>query len=602
MNPHPNFTMGRPPAPPPSADRTNIADRLEAMSRRLPHKRAVVQPLARDRYGRMAYAHLTFEQLQRESDCLARGLEGVGIRQGIRTVLMVQPGIEFFVLVFAMFKTGAVPVVVDPGMGLARMLRCLQSTRPQAFIGLPLAHVLRILFPTYFKSVKTAVTVGQRWFWSGPTLQRLFVRPWTPYPSVDTRCDDMAAILFTTGSTGPAKGAVYTHGNFDSQIRQIQDHFQIGDDEIDLPTFPLFALFDPALGMTAVIPDMDPRKPASVNPHHIIEPIVDQGVTNMFASPALLKRVGEFGAAQHIKLPSLRRVVSAGAPVSPAAIDAFNALLDEQAEIHTPYGATEAVPLVSIGSREILSETRSLSDQGYGLCVGRPLPHTLLDIIRISDDPIPAWEDQLRLPDGDIGEIVAQGGLVTRHYFQDPKADALAKIQDGNTFWHRMGDVGWRDRKGRIWFCGRKSHRVTTAGGEMFTIPVEAIFNSHPAVARSALVGLGRRPNQVPVICIEVQPSHRRAPRGKLAAELLALAAAQPLTQSIAEVLFHRNFPVDIRHNAKIFREKLAVWAATARRRQRYRRMGEGVHPSSAGHRPSEVKENSSRPDREVRP
>lgn len=602
MNPHPNFTMGRPPAPPPDADRTNIADRLEEMARRLPHKRAVVQPVVRDRHGRMAYAHLTFEQLQRESDCLARGLESLGIRQGIRTVLMVKPGIEFFVLVFAMFKTGAVPVVVDPGMGLARMVRCLQSTRPQAFIGLPLAHVLRILLPKFFRSVKTAVTVGHPWFWSGPSLRHLFVRPWTPYPSAATKRDDMAAILFTTGSTGPAKGAVYTHGNFDGQIRQIQDHFQIGDDEIDLPTFPLFALFDPALGMTAVIPDMDPRKPAGVNPHRIIEPIVDQGVTNMFASPALLKRVGAFGAAQHIQLPSLRRVVSAGAPVSPAAIEQFGALLDGPAEVHTPYGATEAVPVVSMGSREILAETRPLSDQGYGLCVGRPLPHTRVDIIRISDEAIAVWEDRWRLADGEIGEIVVQGDLVTRRYFHDPKADALAKIQDGDAFWHRMGDVGWRDRKGRIWFCGRKSQRVTTTAGEIFTIPVETIFNAHPAVARSALVGLGQRPNQIPVICIELHPAHRRASRGKLARELLALADSQPLTRPIAEVLFRRDFPVDIRHNAKIFREELAVWAAAATRRQRYRRSGTGAVSPAAAPELLADPTTAGPPDREARP
>jgi len=555
-----DFTMGAQ-----NADTTqpvvNIAHRLKASARRMPYKRAVVSPAGRDRSGRVAYAHLTFEQLERESDCLAAGLVGIGIQRGTKTVLMVKPGIDFFVLIFAMFKCGAVPVVVDPGMGIGRMLQCLGSTAPEAFIGLPLAHLLRVCFPRYFRSVLINVTVGPRIFGGRASLDNLYARPWHPFSMAPTTKDETAAILFTTGSTGPAKGVVYTHGNFDAQIRQIQDHFTIADDEVDLPTFPLFALFDPALGMTAVIPDMDPRKPAFVDPEKIIEPILNHGVTNMFASPALLNRVGAFGRKRHVKLPSLRRVVSAGAPVAPANIEQFSVMLPEASEVHTPYGATEAVPVVSLGSKEILSETRALSEQGYGMCVGRPLPHTEVGIIAISDEPIPRWSEDLLVKDGDIGEIVVRGALVTRHYFQDAKNDALAKIPDSDRFWHRMGDLGWRDRKNRIWFCGRKNQRVTTPKGDMFTIPCEAIFNNHEGVLRSALVGVGAHGRQWPVICIERSPAGRRMKPRQLKEELLALGGTSPLTRAIRHVLFHPRFPVDIRHNSKIFREQLAIWA-----------------------------------------
>ncbi len=550
-----------------NAVRVNIAHRLRHTAARMPYKRAVVCAAGRGRRGRRSYSHLTFEQLDRESDNLARGLDQAGIRRGTKTVLMVKPGIDFFVLIFALFKVGAVPVVVDPGMGIRRMLRCLESTTPEAFIGIPLAHVVRVFFPRYFRSVRVAVTVGRRLFWGGATLASLGRGPWQPYALAPTQRDETAAILFTTGSTGPAKGVVYTHGNFDAQIQQIQDHFAIGADEIDLPTFPLFALFDPALGMTAVIPDMDPRKPAQVDPNEIIGPIVHHGVTNMFASPALLNRVGRFGRRPNVHLPSLRRVVSAGAPVSPANIDQFAGLLSETAEVHTPYGATEAVPIVSIGSREILSETRALSEQGYGMCVGRPLAHTRIRIIRISDEAITDWDDDLLVTPGEIGEIVVQGHLVTRHYYDNPRADALAKIVAADGFWHRMGDLGWQDSKGRLWFCGRKNHRVVTPAGEMYTIPCEAIFNNHSRVFRSALVGVGNPPHQEPVICIERHPGDDAGRDADLEAELLALAAENQLTATIQKVLFHPAFPVDIRHNAKIFREKLAIWAAARLRR-----------------------------------
>jgi acyl-CoA synthetase (AMP-forming)/AMP-acid ligase II len=556
-----DFTMG-PQASAEDLPVVNIAYRLKASARRMPYKRAVVCPAGRDRAGRVTYAHLTFEQLDRESDSLAAGLVSIGIQRGTKTVLMVKPGIAFFVLIFAMFKCGAVPVVVDPGMGLGRMLRCLASTRPEAFIGLPLAHLVRVGFPRYFRSVLVNVTVGPRLLWGGASLAKLYVRPWRAFDMASTGPDETAAILFTTGSTGPAKGVVYTHGNFDAQIRQIQGHFAIGEDEIDLPTFPLFALFDPALGMTAVIPDMDPRKPALVDPQKIIEPILNQGVTNMFASPALLNRVGAFGLQHRVKLPSLRRVVSAGAPVSPANIEQFAAMLTDESEIHTPYGATEAVPVVSLGSHEILGETRSLSEQGYGMCVGRPLQETEVRIIRISDDPIPHWSDDLPVKDGEIGEIVVRGALVTRRYYRDENANARAKIADGSSFWHRMGDLGWRDSKNRIWFCGRKSHRVTTPAGDLFTIPCEAIFNKHPGVLRSALVGVGAPGCQRPVICIERDKSGPPIKPRQLTNELRELAATSPLTRSIRHFLVHPGFPVDIRHNSKIFRERLAAWAA----------------------------------------
>jgi acyl-CoA synthetase (AMP-forming)/AMP-acid ligase II len=542
-------------------DIINVAIYLKRMARIDPFRRAVVYPVTRDRAGRVAYSHMTFIQLDRESDAIAHGLEAAGIVRGTRTILMVRPGPEFFTVTFALFKVGAVPVVVDPGMGIARMLQCLKESDPEAFIGIPRAHILRILYPKYFRTVRVWIAAGSRYFWSGSTIDGIRRSPWAPFPIAETSKDETAAILFTTGSTGPAKGAVYTHGIFDAQLQQIQSHFKIGADEIDLPTFPLFALFDPALGMTAVIPDMDPTRPAMVDPEKIIEAVLDHGVTNMFASPALLDRVGGYGKERGVKLPSLKRVVSAGAPVAPSIIDTFSAMLVKDCEIHTPYGATEAMPVASIGSEEILSSTRHLTEQGFGNCIGRALQGIDVRIIKISDNPIEHWSDALTVPDGDIGEITVSGDLVTQRYYNRPEADSLSKIEENGRRVHRMGDLGWKDNKGRIWFCGRKSHRVTAEKEVLFTIPCEAIFNSHPEVRRSALVGVGPPGSQKPVICIETKKKKNSSGRKQLKWELLALAEANAHTKSIETILFHDSFPVDIRHNAKIFREKLAVWA-----------------------------------------
>lgn len=542
-------------------DFVNVSSYLTQMAKTKPRRHAVVYPAGRDKNGSVVYTHLTYLQLDQESDRLAHGLQKSGISRGTRIILMVRPSLEFFALIFAILKIGAVYIVVDPRMGLKRMVSCFKETRPGAFIGISQAHLIRILYRNYFPTIKVRITFGRRWFWGGATLKQIQRLPRKPYAVAKTERDDMAAILFTSGSTGPAKGAVYTHGNFDAQLQQIKSHLNMSPDEIDLSTFPLFALFYPALGITAVIPDMDPTRPAHVNPARIIEAIENQNVTNMFASPALLNRVGQYGKQKEIKLPTLKRVIAAGAPVSADIIEQFSLMLAEDAEIHTPYGATEAVPIISIKSNEILTETRYLSEKGHGICIGRPINNIDIRIIKISDRPIPKWSGGLEVSQGEVGEIIVKGALVSRQYFENPQMNKLSKIEDAKEFWHRMGDLGRIDKKGRIWYYGRKGHRVITGKEILFTIPCEAIFNNHPRVFRSALVGVGDSQQQKPVICIELNQADDGKNEKRLQDELLDIASSNRITRTIETVLIHKSFPVDTRHNSKIFREKLAVWA-----------------------------------------
>ena len=534
----------------------NIAEQLSLMAERYPDKRAVVHAV-----GKSPYKYITFRELARQSDSYAHGLQRIGLRRGARTIVMVQPSLALFALTFALFKVGAVPVLIDPGMGRKNLVTCLASVEAEAFIGIPLAHVMRILFRSAFRSVKTVVTVGRRWFWGWHTLADL-VADEEPYEIVSTRADETAAILFTSGSTGPAKGVVYTHGIFDAQVKYLHSQFGYGPDEIDLASFPLFALFDAALGMTAVIPDMDASKPGSADPHKIIDAIESERCTHMFGSPALLNRVARFGEAQGIKLPTLRRVITAGAPVQPALLERLHKLLPNDGEVFTPYGATESLPVASIGSREILRETKDITAGGGGTCVGRPVSGMNVRVIEIGDEPIETWGDVHELPAGEIGEITVAGPVVTHEYFRQVDATRLAKIRDGETIVHRMGDVGYRDERGRLWFCGRKAHRVVAETETLFTVPCEAIFNQHPSVFRTALVGIGQRGRQTPVICVELESDAGNPDKAQIERELRRLGAANRLTARIDKFLFHDSFPVDVRHNAKIFREKLTTWAA----------------------------------------
>jgi acyl-CoA synthetase (AMP-forming)/AMP-acid ligase II len=315
--------------------------------------------------------------------------------------------------------------------------------------------------------------------------------------------------------------------------------------------------------MTAVIPKMNFTRPGLVNPRNIIGAIETYKVTSMFGSPALIDRISRFGAKRGIRLPSLKRVISAGAPVQAEVLERFSRMLNPGVEVFTPYGATEALPVCSIGSTEILGETRRITSSGGGVCIGRPAPGVRLEIIEISDGPIPVWDDSLRVPLQKIGEIAVQGEQVTQSYYNRPDADRLAKIADptGNGFLHRMGDLGGKDEHGRIWFCGRKSHRVVTPSETLFTIPCEAVFNTHPHVFRTALVGVSGPDGQLPVLCVELEKGIR-VDREKIRRELLEIGASHIHTHGITTILFHPGFPVDIRHNAKIFREKLSRWAA----------------------------------------
>lgn len=543
----------------------NIASHLPAMAERQPDALAVACPTGRDGRGETVYAEYSFRQLNGASDTLARGLEAIGIRRGTRTVLMVNPSPEFFSLTFAIFKVGAVPVLVDPGMGVENLKQCLKEAEPEAFIGIPKAHAARKLLGWAKDTIRINVTVGRRLLWGGHTLDQVRRRGGSgdAYEMAAASADETAAILFTSGSTGAPKGAVYTHGNFAAQVEALKKLYDIQPGEIDLPTFPLFALFDPALGMSAIIPEMDATRPALVEPRNIIEPIQRFRVTNMFGSPALIRRVGFSEEAKDVKLPSLKRVISAGAPVPSVVLEKFAQMLQSGTQIHTPYGATESLPVASIGSDEVLNETRSETDRGAGVCVGRPVEDIEAVVIAITDEPIRSWSDDLVLDTGEIGEIAVRGPMVTRRYFNRDTSTELAKIsvEGADDFYHRMGDLGYFDERGRLWFCGRKAHRVQTSEELLFTMPCEAVFNTHEKVFRTALVGVGPEGGNRPVLCVELDPRHRSADTEQIKRELLALGSAHAHTRNVQTVLFHPSFPVDIRHNSKIFREKLAAWA-----------------------------------------
>ena len=567
---------------------------------------------------RGGYATCTFRELDDDATALARGLVDLGVARGMRIVLLVKPGIEFVKLVFALLRCGAVTVLVDPGMGRMHLVNCLAAAEPEGFVAISAAQAMRTLLRGRFPRARFNVTVGHRWFWGGGTYGQLLERGrenTSVLPA--THADDPAAIIFTSGSTGPPKGVLYTHRMFDTQACEIQRAYDLRPGGVDLACFPLFGLFNSAMGVTTVFPAMDFSRPASADPRKLLAAANQWKVTQAFASPAVWDNISRHCEATGERIPTLRKVFSCGAPVPAAVLKRTLAMVHPEAEMHTPYGATEALPVATIEAREVLGETAAKTNEGAGVCVGLRFDSIEWRVIRINDEPIATIEEAEELGVGEIGELVVRGAQVSPEYVTESgearntnevpahsplrgglgrgwaastrinhpsltlplkgrgpedssRANARAKILDGEKVWHRMGDVGYLDDAGRFWYCGRKSHRIETDDGTLFTECVEAIFNQHPSVSRSALVGVGTSSAKTPVVCIETTDDYfdangdwypgNRAYEG-LASELARIAARQFARSPLQEILFHGGFPVDVRHNAKINREALARWA-----------------------------------------
>lgn len=546
----------------------NIAARLRQMAARFPAELAMARPLGRYQPGvQREYATMTFADLELQTSSIAAGLQQMGVQPGKRIVMLVRFGVDFISLVFALLKAGAVVVLIDPGMGRGNLVRCLEATNPDGFVAIPAAQMIRMALRHRFPNARLNVTVGPRMgFLPKPTLQQLAGTPSALYEPPPITLDSPAAIIFTTGSTGPPKGVLYTHRTFNSQVDQLREHYAIVPGGKDLSGFPLFGLFNAVMGTTTIIPDMDPTRPADVDPPRLLDAIDQWQINQAFGSPALWTTVGRFTQQTGRRVPSLKRIFSAGAPVAPEVLERMRRAMPEDGCMYTPYGATEALPVASIESREILEETAALCRQGAGTCVGRNFSGIQWRVIAIEDGPLASLDQTRPLAPGQIGELMVQGDVVTREYVTRTDQNALHKVYDGAAVWHRMGDVGYLDEQGRFWCCGRKSQRVRSGGRELYTEPCEAIFNNHPHVHRSALVGVGAVGEQTPVLIAEPWPEHRPADSmnaEQLIAQLRGLGRGHEATRQIDRILIYpKRLPTDIRHNSKIFREQLAPWAA----------------------------------------
>ena len=525
----------------------NIAYRIREVAGKIPDKKSVV--FAKDN------SFYTFREFEERSNQIANRLVKLGVRPGMRTLLFVKPCLDFSVITFALFKVGAVPVLIDPGMGLTNLLSSVKQVKPEAIVSIGMVHWLRRFKREYFTNLKVKVSLSR----VGGSTHHLYSglenesKTFEPHK---VSMSDYSAILFTSGGTGIPKGVLYTHGILNAQTDALREMFQLDETKIDLPGFPLFALFTLAMGMTSVIPEMDPTKPAKCNPEKIVKNITDHNITFVAGSPSIWERVGKYCLQEGIKLPSVKQVVMFGAPVRAEIHEMYKKILTN-GDTFTPYGATECLPVSLISGTEVLKSHLPKMLQGFGTCIGKAVPGVEIKIIKTTDIP---ESSLIELPKGEVGEIAVSGLQVTPGYFDMEAETHKAKIIVDGVLWHRMGDIGRMDEDHNLWFLGRKTHRVDAEFKTYYSIQMEAIFNQHPQIRRTALVKLKKGSHIVPGLVIERHDKSTKMTEGFLK-ELHTLKENAEFTKDIAEFFLHPEFPVDVRHNIKIDRTKLSVWA-----------------------------------------
>jgi acyl-CoA synthetase (AMP-forming)/AMP-acid ligase II len=536
-------------------DSANVAWHIQQRAIERPDQTALVFP---DGAGWKSW---TYAELDRRASEYARGFERAGIRRGDRTLFLVKPGLEFYAMLIGLLEVGAIPTVVDPGMGLRNVLKCVAQIQPRAMVAIPLVHAVRLFVRRPFSATEVLVTHGRRFLWGGVTSDQCRIAGAEPYPMQAFDADDEAFIVFTSGSTGQPKGVSFRHGMFHGATRLMQT-LGLAPGKTSLETFAPFVIFHLALGEKVVVPDMDMSRPVTADPQKIVDAIVAHTPQTVFASPVVSRKVLHYCQQHQLRLPSIETLLTGVAPIPGLLHREFRGILAPNGRVVVNYGATEALTVTRIDSPEVIDDTWPKTVRGAGNCVGRPFPEMEVRIIKILDGAIDHWTDDLALPAGEIGEIVVKGPVTSPEYKDMPDANRVAKIRDvDGAILHRMGDLGYLDNGGRLWFCGRKAHRIETERAMIPNVPPEHVYNEHPKVYRTALVGVGPRGQQRAVLCVEMEPGQTW--ESTVETELKALAHGTRWEGVVDRFLPHPGFPMDARHNSKIRNEDLQAWAET---------------------------------------
>ena len=507
---------------------------------------------------------VTFGELDELVQRTAEGLFGTGgVQVGDRVAVMIPPGVDLAIALYACWRMGAVPVLIDGGLGPAQMGAAMKVAHPNHLIGIrrALAAARTLRWPGRRIAVEPTHRVARRLLGVEHDLASLQDAPSVPLPAVDP--DAEAAVVFTSGATGPSKGVRYSAARIDTQIRTLVEQYNISADDSLVAAFAPFALYGPAMGIPSAVPDMDVSSPGTLTAATLLDAVEAVDASLVFASPAAilsvletLETLDELGARDRTALDHVRLLLSAGAPVPGHVLRAAVDRLVPNAAAHTPYGMTECLPVADID----LVSLESLGPDALhhlGVCVGMPV-----DSVELLIDPL----DELGVPTGLptsepglLGEVWVRAAHQRLGYDRLWHTTHLASPADGT---HATGDIGTIDADGRLWIGGRTSHVIRTATGPVVPTPIERAVDMLDGIRRSAAVGVGPAGAQVMVVIAETSDAGRRPRQSSLdRIDRIRAAVAEATGLDVAACLEVPSLPVDRRHNSKIDRTHLADWA-----------------------------------------
>lgn len=512
-----------------------------------------------------AVRSISFADLAGDVRHLAAGLAAAGVSKGDRVALLVPPGIDLTACVYACWRLGAVVVIADAGLGAGGMTKALKSAAPKYLIGITKALVAArsLRWPGQRISVEPISATRSRalrvWTDLGDIRERGARAP-QPDPPGDGA---VAAVVFTSGATGPAKGVTYRHQQAQAQRDALMRLYDIRQADRLVAAFAPFALYGPTMGIPSVVPDMDVTAPGTLTATGLAAAVGELDATLVFASPAALTNVvatvDELTPKMRQALSGVRLLMSAGAPV-PASLLRKVASVVPNAEIHTPYGMTEVLPVADITLEEIESVA-----SGNGVCVGMPVAGVDVAVIPI-DENGHASGGLVTDPDV-VGEVCIRAPHAKDQYDKLWVTEHASAEPGG---WHRSGDVGHIDGQGRLWIEGRMIHIITSPEGLLTPVGIEHAAETVPGVAQAAVVGVGPAgTQQVVVVAALENPVRTPSLAGNELADEVRKAASVP----VAAVLVVPSLPVDKRHNSKIDRTRVATWASDVTAGKRMRRL-----------------------------
>lgn len=532
----------------------NVSELLTYQAQSQPDKVALYAPkkswLSFLMLGSTKYESLTFAEIEQRTNHYAHTFLHTGLIKGDRVLVFVKPGLEFPIIVFALFRAGLVPVFIDPGMGVDSMLQCVESTKATALIGIPKIHHLRILKANYFASIKFHFVVMGRAI-NAQSFDNLLKKNIFTHNVINTEPkESLAAILFTSGGTGIPKGVLYTNAMFIDQAIKLKQLFKLTQQDKDYPCFPLFGLFSLALGLTVVLPGVDLMKPAEVNAKAIAKALIHHKITFSTGSPALWNRVSQYATRKKLVFTQLKVIATFGAPVNLKLHQALSKLLP-YGDLYTPYGATECLPVSITTSREVLGDTKNQTLMGYGTCVGYAAPMTDIKILCLDQLTIVSPDDEA------IGEIIVHSSTMTQGYDGLESSHIAYHCPVTNKKYHRMGDMGKIDHFGRLWFLGRVVHSIKVSNYWLCTEEIEPVVNNLPEVSKSALLNV-----QGKIILVVERTDGitemSQTLKDKFFQKIRFVLDQTPKGHLVAEIVLDINFPVDTRHNIKIDRLAMA--------------------------------------------